>query len=235
MTTGLFIAASISAISLFAYSTTCRLRETSGVFCRLKPLIGPIAIVLVAGATIYAFYSLRNSQSDLLLLGKEFILSVVLSISAAIFIFKRYIAASYETQINELRTPIIKTSRKQLKEAMDMFIKNKEYLNSNLTKEDVAKSFGTNKTYLIAYLRETSDETFPEWLQNLRLNHAINLMRHVSVNVPIKEIALNSGFTSTNPFNTLFKKKYGLSPGKWREEFIGPRHKPYDLNKIKQK
>ena len=55
----------------------------------------------------------------------------------------------------------------------------------------------------------------------LRLAKACELL--AGSNAKVVDVALTSGFQSHSLFNLMFKKRFGLSPGKWRQR-QGQRH-----------
>jgi len=55
-----------------------------------------------------------------------------------------------------------------------------------------------------------------QWLQEQKLNHAYKLL--VSTDKPVTDISFESGFENSTHFSHLFKKRFGLSPLKYRKE-----------------
>ena len=55
---------------------------------------------------------------------------------------------------------------------------------------------------------------FIEYLNDYRLTMAERLLK--SSDGSVLEIAEQSGFDNLSYFNRIFKRKYGMSPGKWR-------------------
>ncbi len=56
--------------------------------------------------------------------------------------------------------------------------------------------------------------SFIEYLNDYRLTMAERMLR--SSDDSVLEIAGKSGFENLSYFNRMFKRKYGCSPGKWR-------------------
>jgi AraC-like DNA-binding protein len=54
------------------------------------------------------------------------------------------------------------------------------------------------------------------WLQEQKLNHAYKLL--VSTDKPLTDVSFESGFGNSTHFSHLFKKRFGLSPLKYRRE-----------------
>ena len=57
--------------------------------------------------------------------------------------------------------------------------------------------------------------SLPEYLNGLRLNEAVRLMK--ITNMSITEISIQSGFPTTRTFNRVFMKQYGIPPTKFRK------------------
>lgn len=91
------------------------------------------------------------------------------------------------------------------------------FLNPELTLSDLARSIGTNRSYLSEYFNHECNTSFSDYVNNLRLSYAENLMisnRETS----IVEIAYASGFNSISTFRRAFVKKFGLTPSQYRNE-----------------
>ncbi len=88
------------------------------------------------------------------------------------------------------------------------------FLRPRLTIEEVAKMLNTNKTYVSRMVNENYNTTFPEVVNNLRVDYAEQYLldhRHARQ----EEIALACGFVSASSFNTIFKKITGMPPRQW--------------------
>jgi AraC-like DNA-binding protein len=58
--------------------------------------------------------------------------------------------------------------------------------------------------------------TFSEYVNQLRLTHARQLLADQDSKLTIAAIALDSGFNSTETFYRSFREKYGLTPNAFR-------------------
>ena len=56
---------------------------------------------------------------------------------------------------------------------------------------------------------------FIEYLNDYRLTMSERLLR--SSDDPVTEVAEKCGFDNLSYFNRIFKRKYGQSPGRWRQ------------------
>lgn len=91
---------------------------------------------------------------------------------------------------------------------------NENYQDPSLSLEHVADLFHISTSYFSRMFNEICDLTFPEYVNDLRLNHSTILLRNTNLN--IKEISAQSGFSNVSYFSNQFKKKYAVSPSLYR-------------------
>ena len=82
--------------------------------------------------------------------------------------------------------------------------------NYDFTVEDFAKSLNLSRTHLHRKLKSLTNQSATEFIRNIRLKHAIVLMK--SGDYRINEIGFAVGFNSHNYFTKAFKRQYGKSP-----------------------
>ena len=101
-------------------------------------------------------------------------------------------------------------------ERVDNWIKTDGYVQQGLTIKELSKILYTNRTYLSAYIKTTYKMTFREWITDLRLEYAKNILKeHPEIN--IQKLAESSGFLSRSNFIKAFTEKEGCTPGKWKK------------------
>lgn len=83
--------------------------------------------------------------------------------------------------------------------------------NTNFSLVDDLKSFGYNTDYIRRGFKEDTGFTPLEYLTNLRIQTAKNLLKY-EAHLQIKSVALLCGFNDPYYFSRLFKKHTGLSP-----------------------
>lgn len=76
-----------------------------------------------------------------------------------------------------------------------------------------------SQTHIGRVFKQYMHMTMTDYLNQVRLDYAANLL--TSSQEPIARICMNSGFASIAYFNTIFKKKYGITPRAFRN-----RHSP---------
>ena len=94
------------------------------------------------------------------------------------------------------------------------------YLETNFyndpTLAEVAEYVGLNKNYFSDVFRKETGKTFVQYSNNLKLKYARNLL--VASKMTVNEICYKSGFRSVSTFLHEFKKKYGVTPVKYRKQ-----------------
>lgn len=94
------------------------------------------------------------------------------------------------------------------------------FLNPRLKLSDVASLAGTNRTYISQFFNRTSGSTFFEYVNQLRVDYACQLLSTSSA--PLGEIAEMSGFNSLATFHRVFSKMKGCSPSAFRTKAQRP-------------
>lgn len=88
------------------------------------------------------------------------------------------------------------------------------YLDEDVDIDWIASKLATNRHYVSDYFNKVLHMTFSEYINNLRLEYAANLLR--SGRVPQQEVAYSAGFNNDHTFRRLFKKKYGCTPSEFK-------------------
>ena len=91
------------------------------------------------------------------------------------------------------------------------------YLETELTLQMLAQAVGTNRSYLSQYFSRQGI-TYNTYINNLRVNHFISRSRELAAagqDVPIQQLALESGFGSYRNFSRAFLLRTGQSVTAW--------------------
>ncbi len=86
----------------------------------------------------------------------------------------------------------------------------------DLSVDNIAERFEISNGYLSKLFKDNLDVTVKEYLTRLRLWHAEEEL--ISTDYPVIDVALNNGFPNVKSFNQTFKRKYFLTPAKYREK-----------------
>lgn len=89
-----------------------------------------------------------------------------------------------------------------------------EHYMEHITIEDMAAVSYYSKSHFMKFFKLHMGTSFIEYLNEYRLLMAGRLL--ASSDETILEIAEKCGFENLSYFNRMFRKKYGISPGKWR-------------------
>jgi AraC-like DNA-binding protein len=89
-----------------------------------------------------------------------------------------------------------------------------ENLHEQITLNDVADIACMTTQSFCRYFKNAINKTFLEYLVELRINHACNLL--IELDKPISDIAYLCGFVSHSHFCKLFKNHTGQSPHRYR-------------------
>ncbi|MDF2987115.1 MAG: hypothetical protein K0R50_2625, partial [Eubacterium sp.] len=85
----------------------------------------------------------------------------------------------------------------------------------DLSVELLAEKFHISPSYFSKLFNNYTKKTFPDYVNCLRLQNAADLLLS-NKNLDINEISARVGFNSSSYFAAAFKKKYGMSPSKFR-------------------
>ena len=85
-----------------------------------------------------------------------------------------------------------------------------------LSLSDLAPKLCCSPRHLSRLFRAEVGASFREKQTELRLGKACEML--ANSNAKVVEVALTSGYQSNSLFSLLFKKRFGVSPGKWRQQ-----------------
>lgn len=85
-----------------------------------------------------------------------------------------------------------------------------------LSLKTLSYEFNITAPYLGKLFRDETGETFTSWLNNLRIEKAVELMK--TTDYTVREIALKTGYVNSNYFYRLFKKYMNVNPGEYLTE-----------------
>ncbi|MCF0209368.1 MAG: helix-turn-helix transcriptional regulator [Bacteroidaceae bacterium] len=91
------------------------------------------------------------------------------------------------------------------------------YLDADVSIEWLCNKLGTNRHYVSDYLNNELHVSFYEYINNLRLMHAENLLRQGE---KVSQVAYRSGFNSDHTFRRLFKEKFSITPSQFIKQAI---------------
>lgn len=104
-------------------------------------------------------------------------------------------------------------SKARFSDSVCSFVR-ENFSNEDLYAKMVANHFGISETTLQKIIQSTTGKTFFEYVEDLRLEKAYQLLKTTSFT--INRIASECGFSSQNSFYKAFKRRYNHSPGSMR-------------------
>lgn len=126
----------------------------------------------------------------------------------------------FRALLHLVRHALVNDCAPEIPKARMTFLKIRNYLLENFTaelsREEVARKFHLNSSYLSRLFHEQEGCSFSAFLIRLRLERAAMLLRETDLLVD--EIADSCGYRSTTFFSAAFKHVYGIPPGRYRCE-----------------
>lgn len=98
--------------------------------------------------------------------------------------------------------------------SLEIFEKEKKYLDKNASLSNLAKECGTNTSYMSKVVNHYKKQNFSSYLNDLRLNYAAELwQKHPKLRYKsIQGMADMTGFNTAQSFSKKFNEKYKISP-----------------------
>lgn len=89
-----------------------------------------------------------------------------------------------------------------------------DHYKDDISLEKIAAVADLSPTSFCRYFKSITQQSFVELLLEFRIKQSCHLL--ISSDLPIREIAFQSGFDDIPYFNRVFKKKKGMNPNKYR-------------------
>ena len=97
----------------------------------------------------------------------------------------------------------------------------KAFTDSKLTIDKLAALLNTTRHHLSQVLNERIKRPYADYISDLRLEEAQQRLRDPkSARYTIAAIALDAGFSAVSTFNDAFKRKYGVTPSRFRDDIV---------------
>ena len=110
-----------------------------------------------------------------------------------------------EVEITNLDEKLVRDATKYVEENLS---------NSDLSVETMAETLGMSRVHLYKRLTAVTDLTPSEFIRQIRLSHAEQLLRKSQMTVA--EVAYKVGFNNPRYFSKYFKEMYGKSPSEYK-------------------
>lgn len=168
-------------------------------------------------------------------------LLLIISVSGVIYYYykqylykKRFLQLRHTTQ--QYATPAVsvlkdKTGLSVISEEalehllteLQKFEEKQEYLTPNINAKDLAKSFGSNSSYLSMVVNTYKQKSISQYINDLRIDFAIDKLQSDPIfrKYTIKAVAQEVGFNSSEIFAKKFYKKTGIYPSYFIKKLEG--------------
>lgn len=102
----------------------------------------------------------------------------------------------------------------EIREKLEKFELEKQFLKKGLTEKDVAVKLSTNSHYLSVYINEHKGMNFNKYIAELRINYITNLLNtnNMYLRFTIEALAKECGIASRQNFSNLFYDINGIRP-----------------------
>ena len=108
------------------------------------------------------------------------------------------------------------TSRRLVTEAQNL-VKNR-YMEAEISLDEVCSVLGVSNSYFSSVFKKETGKPFITYLTDYRMDIAADLM--VNTNDKSYTIAEKVGYPDANYFSYVFKKRFGVSPSKYRTKYL---------------
>jgi len=95
----------------------------------------------------------------------------------------------------------------------------KENYNKKIKLEDVAKLLNMSVISFTRLVKQHTGKSFIDFLNEMRLGLATRQL--IETNTSVAQICFNCGFNNVSNFNRIFKRKQGVTPSEFRNNFTG--------------
>ena len=125
-----------------------------------------------------------------------------------------------QEQIIEARQQLILSQEEKdakiFKMLQELIEGEKLYLNPSLSRAMLLNKTHIQKSQFSPIIRKFTNKSFPQYVNDLRLKHAIEMMREHE-DYTIDAIAMESGMGSIQTFYRIFTERYGIAPNEYRK------------------
>jgi len=105
----------------------------------------------------------------------------------------------------------------RIEKQVEKWVAEKKFIQKGITIDMLASEFITNRHYLSSFFNIYKKKTFREWINKMRIEEAKDLISKCS-DIPLSEIAEQTGFADNSHFTRQFIKFMGETPSKWKQK-----------------
>ncbi len=128
----------------------------------------------------------------------------------------RTVGQSYLECVNRPRQDTARADEKDIRQMRHIKLFIAGHYTENITRSDIAGAVGLSYSYVGELFRESTGISITEYVQNLKMDKAKELLSGTRLNV--QEIAKRLGYPDSNGFIRTFQNCWGITPGEWRRQ-----------------
>lgn len=102
----------------------------------------------------------------------------------------------------------------------NLMVKDRIYHDKNITREKMADMIGTNRTYLSKVINDNTGKSFNQYIASFRIKETLQILSDPNMDIPMKALYEEVGFSSINTFYKIFKEEVGMTPSKYHEKIL---------------
>ena len=106
------------------------------------------------------------------------------------------------------------TSRRLVTDAQNLV--RERYMEPDLSLDTICSVLGVSNSYFSSVFKKETGKAFITYLTDYRMDHAATLI--LETNEKSYQIAERVGYLDANYFSYVFKKRFGVSPSKYRAQ-----------------
>lgn len=134
-------------------------------------------------------------------------------------IFHNESALPHFAQKEMQEEPLADESQRKLAQRITVLMEqDKMYLKAGLSLQELCDATQSNKQYVSQALNQIHGKSFYDFVNDYRLAHFVSLMTNpANAHLKLLGLAMDAGFNSKATFNTVFKKKFGVTPSAYQK------------------
>jgi AraC-like DNA-binding protein len=117
---------------------------------------------------------------------------------------------------NDLEPQLDRNEKQHAQTGASRFYEIMAFIKSNyqkaITVELISDQFGAKERWFQRRFRDELGTSFSEYLRDVRLSKAYDLLSDPTNQLSIREVCLKVGYTSSQTFSTNFKRRFGIKP-----------------------
>jgi len=121
-----------------------------------------------------------------------------------------------ENSVENIRVTADVEQFSMLEKKIEQWVADKHFTEKGITIEILAARLYTNRSYLSNYFNTYKGKTFREWMNQLRIEEAQNLLLQ-NPEMTISDVASQVGFSDKTNFRHHFVKLVGITPKEWKQ------------------